>query len=239
MIKETKARSVLKSVTWRICATLTTFTLVWIFTGKLDTAIMVGGLEAFIKMAIYFFHERLWIKIKFGKKEIEPFVLWFTGLSGSGKTRLAEEVAQRLEKFSLKVDHLDGKNIRKVLHDTDYTRMSVNDHIMRVGHLASKLEDKGVFVAASFLSPYRESRDFVREICTNFIEIYVATPLEFCEREDIRGLYAKARKGEIKNFPGVDVDYEPPEHPDWVVDLSQKEISDAAYEIVRHCKKYL
>ena len=96
MIKETKARSVLKSVTWRICATLTTFTLVWIFTGKLDTAIMVGGLEAFIKMAIYFFHERLWIKIKFGKKEIEPFVLWFTGLSGSGKTRLAEEVAQRL-----------------------------------------------------------------------------------------------------------------------------------------------
>ena len=239
MIKETKYRSVLKSITWRFCATATTFTLVWIFTGKLDMAVMVGGLEALIKMVIYFLHERVWLSVQFGKREIQPFVLWLTGLSGSGKTDLAEAVKDRLEGLGFKTDHLDGKNIRHVLQDTGFTREDVNDHIRRVGHLASKLEEKGVFVVASFLSPYKESRAFVRDICQKFIEVHVSTPLEVCEKEDLRGLYARARKGEIQNLPGVNVEYEAPSNPDLVIDLSEKSIPEAADEIVHFLKKHL
>ena len=239
MIKETKSRSILKSITWRFCATLTTFTLVWLFTGKLETAIMVGGLEAFIKMLIYFLHERIWLGVKFGKREIQPFVVWFTGLSGSGKTDLAESVAARLSEMEFKVDHLDGKNIRQVLRDTGFSRDSVNDHIRRVGHLASKLEAKGVFVVASFLSPFKESRVFVRDTCKKYIEVHVSTPLEVCEKEDLRGLYARARKGEIQNLPGVDVEYEVSLNPDLTIDLSEQKISDATDEVLKFLKKHL
>ena len=239
MVKETKYRTIVKSITWRVCATATTFTLVWIFTGKLDLAIMVGGLEAIIKMIVYFVHERVWLSVKFGKKEIQPFVVWFTGLSGSGKTDLAESVKTRLSELDLKVDHLDGKNIRNVLRDTGFTRESVNDHIRRVGHLAGKLEDRGVFVVASFLSPFKESRAFVRDICKNYIEVYVSTPLEICEKEDVRGLYARARKGEIQNLPGIDVEYEQPSNADITIDLSQTEIPKATHEIMKILEKHL
>jgi adenylylsulfate kinase len=239
MIKEIKARSILKSITWRICATLTTFTIVGIVFKKWDVAAMVGGLEAFFKMGIYFIHERVWVKVKFGKREVQPFVVWFTGLSGSGKTELAEHVTAQLQHIGFKVDHLDGKNIRKLIPDTDYTRDHVNDHIMRIGLLASRLEDKGVLVVASFLSPYRESRQFVRDICANFIEVHVATSLAYCESKDENGLYAKARKGEIRNLPGVDVQYEAPENADIVVDLGEQTMQHAADQVIRYLKRYI
>ena len=239
MIKETKARSILKSITWRVCATLTTFILVFVFTKKLDLAIIVGGLEAFLKIIIYFLHERLWIYIKFGKKEISPYVLWFTGLSGSGKTELAESVSRQLEKMEFKTEHLDGKNIRSLFPDIDYSRQHVNDHIKRIGLLASRLEQKGVFVCASFLSPYRESRQFVRQMSTHFMEIFVSTPLEFCEKQDIRGLYAAARQGKIQNFPGVNIQYEIPENPDLTIDLSQQTVEQATRTIIQFLKKQI
>ena len=242
MIKETKSRSILKSITWRFCATLTTFILVWIFTKELDVAIIVGGLEAFLKIIIYFLHERLWIFIKYGKKEISPYVLWFTGLSGSGKTELAESVSRQLDKMGFKVEHLDGKNIRSLFPDIDYSKQHVNDHIKRVGLQTLKflkLENKGVFVCASFLSPYRESRQFVRQMCRHFMEIHVSTPLEVCEKNDGRGLYSAARQGKIKNLPGVDVQYEVPENPDLTIDLSKQSIDQATSAIVQSLKKNL
>ena len=239
MIKETKSRSILKSITWRCCATLTTFILVWVFTKELDVAIIIGGLEAFLKIIIYFLHERLWIFIKYGKKEISPYVLWFTGLSGSGKTELAESVSRQLDKMGFKVEHLDGKNIRSLFPDIDYSKQHVNDHIKRVGLLASRLENKGIFVCASFLSPYRESRQFVRQMCRHFMEIHVSTPLEVCEKNDGRGLYSAARQGKIKNLPGVDVQYEVPENPDLTIDLSKQSIDQATSAIVQSLKKNL
>ena len=84
--------------------------------------------------------------------------------------------------------------------------------------MASRLAEHGVTVVASFVSPYRESRDFIRRLCGDFIEVYVATPLEECERRDVKGLYARARRGEIRNFTGIDDPYEPPEHPELTLD---------------------
>ena len=100
-----------------------------------------------------------------------------------------------------------------------------------MGYLASKLEKNGVFVVASFVSPYRESRDFVRTLCKNFVEVHVATPLTVCEQRDVKGLYAKARRGEIQNFTGIDDPFEPPLQPDVVIDTTKLTV-DKAGEMV-------
>jgi adenylylsulfate kinase len=239
MYKETNFRSVLKTISWRFLATLTTFSLVWIFTGKIDTALAVGGLEVIIKMIIYFFHERGWNRVKWGRKHIEPFVVWITGLSGSGKTEVAKIVTEKLKEKKFNTDHLDGETIRDIFPRTGFSRNEVNRHIERVGLLASRLEKNGVFVVASFISPFGESREFVKELCGNFIEIHLATPLKFCEKLDHNNLYSRARKGEIKNLAGVDVKYEEPESPDLVLDVSDLGIEKTADKVSGYLKKFM
>ena len=129
------------------------------------------------------------------------------------------------------MERLDGDTIRDIFPNTGFSRADRDAHIKRVGYLASKLEKNGVFVVASFVSPYRESRDFVRTLCKNFVEVHVATPLTVCEQRDVKGLYAKARRGEIKNFTGIDDPFEPPLHPDLVVDTTKLTV-DKAGELV-------
>ena len=147
-----------------------------------------------------------------------PAVLWFTGLSGSGKSTIAERVHAELERRGTKTEYIDGDALRAVFPSTGFTREQREEHLRRTGYMASRLEAHGIMVVASFVSPYRESRDFVRKLCRNFVEIYVSTPLEECERRDVKGLYARARKGEIRNFTGIDDPYEPPEHPELTLD---------------------
>ena len=238
MHRETHLRSVIKAFTWRFLATLTTFTLVWLFTGKLDTAIMVGGLEAVIKMLIYFMHERGWQRVRWGRHEIKPFVVWITGLSGSGKTEIAKIVAEKLEKKDVKTEHLDGETIRHIFPRTGFSKQEVDQHIQRVGLLANRMENRGVCVVASFISPYRESREFVKSICSNYIEVYLSTPLEYCEERDYNGLYSRARKGEVTNLPGVDIEYERPDNPELEFDVSETGIEKAADEIVKYVKRF-
>jgi len=159
-------------------------------------------------------------------------VLWFTGLSGSGKSTLAEWVAAELRRRGSAVEMLDGDSIRDVFPNTGFSKAERDAHIKRVGYLASRLEFHGVTVVASLVSPYRESRDFVRGLCRNFIEIYVSTPLDECERRDVKGLYARARRGEIRNFTGIDDPYEPPVAPDLVVDTSGVSLEDAGRQVL-------
>jgi len=239
MYKETNLRSVLKTISWRFLATLTTFSLVWIFTGKIDTALTVGGLEAIIKMIIYFFHERGWDRIRWGRRHIETFVVWITGLSGSGKTEVAKVLTRDLRKRKFNTDHLDGETIRDIFPRTGFSRNEVNRHIERVGLLASRLEKNGVFVVASFISPFGESREFVRSLCDNFVEIYLSTPLEYCEKIDYNNLYSRARRGEVKNLAGVDVEYEDPASPDLVLDVSELGIEKAAGKVNLYLRKFM
>jgi adenylylsulfate kinase len=145
-------------------------------------------------------------------------VLWFTGLSGSGKSTIASRVVSDLRRQGVELEYLDGDSLREVFPNTGFTRPERDEHLRRTGYMASRLAAHGVTVIASLVSPYRDSRDFVRGLCSNFIEIYVATPLEECERRDVKGLYARARRGEIRNFTGIDDPYEPPEHPDLTLD---------------------
>ena len=202
MVIEARYRSLLKAFSWRLFGTFATFVLVYIFTGKGFVALTVSGSELVSKIALYFLHERLWEKIKFGRRRISPVVVWFTGLSGAGKSTLANQVYERLLASGLKVELLDGDTIRNIFPKIGFTRIDREEHIKRVGYLASRLEAHGIFVLASFVSPYQESRNFVRSLCNNFVEIHVSTSLSVCEDRDVKGLYAKARKGEIKNFTG-------------------------------------
>jgi adenylylsulfate kinase len=122
MIIETRYRSWLKAITWRIIATLTTVVLVYIFFGRLEMAAAVGALEVILKLIFNFVHERIWLWIKFGKKRIEPFVLWFTGLPACGKTTIADLVYQKLSGGELEIERLDGKNVRKLYPEVGFTR---------------------------------------------------------------------------------------------------------------------
>jgi adenylylsulfate kinase len=145
-------------------------------------------------------------------------VLWFTGLSGSGKSTIAVRVHEALVGRGTEVEYIDGDALREVFPNTGFTRAEREEHLRRTGYMASRLAAHGVTVIASFVSPYRESRDFIRRLCPRFVEIFVATPLDECERRDVKGLYARARRGEIRNFTGIDDPYEVPEHPELTLD---------------------
>jgi adenylylsulfate kinase len=160
-------------------------------------------------------------------------VIWFTGLSGSGKTTIAERVVAELESSGRSVEPLDGDAIRAIFPETGFSREERNAHIGRVGYFASRLEHHGIVVVASFVSPYRQAREFVRGLCHIFVEAYLSTPLDVCERRDVKGLYSRARRGEIRQFTGIDDPYEPPTAPELTFDTSVISPDEAASQVVR------
>jgi adenylylsulfate kinase len=184
-------------------------------------------------MLLYFGHERLWNNVHYGIRERRPAVIWLTGLSGSGKSTIAEKLYEEMIKRNLRVEHLDGDRVREIFPRTGFTKEERDRHIRRIGFLASMLEKNGVFVIASFIAPYKESRDFVRNSCINYKEIYLSTPLEECEKRDPKGLYAKVRSGEIKNFTGVDDPYEIPENPALTIDTSKYSIEESTKMVLK------
>jgi adenylylsulfate kinase len=238
MYSESHVRSIAKAVTWRILGTITTSALVYFFTRRLAVSLTVGGLEFASKIGLFWIHERAWDRIRIGRRStVRPAVLWFTGLSGSGKSTIAKEILAQLERRGYEVEHLDGDTIRDLFPQTGFTRAERDAHVRRVGYLASRLEKHGTFVIASLISPYEESRRFVRGLCDNFIEIHVATPLDECERRDPKGLYAKVRSGDITSFTGIDDPYEAPENPDVTIDTRGLSIEEAAAIVLKRLQE--
>lgn len=166
-------------------------------------------------------------------------VLWLTGLSGAGKSTLADRVCESLVRRGCDVERLDGDALRAAFPGTGFTREARDEHIKRVGYMASLLEKHGVIVVCSFISPYRQARDFVRGLCRNFVEVHVKASIEECRRRDVKGLYAKAGAGEVKQFTGLDDPYEPPQGPEVVVDTERLTIDEAATVILQYVERYL
>jgi adenylylsulfate kinase len=147
-------------------------------------------------------------------------LIWFTGLSGSGKSTLAVQLEAQLFARGFKTYLLDGDNIRTGLNkDLSFTDEGRVENIRRIGEVSKLLLDAGVIVLSAFISPFKADREQVKTIVgsSNYIEVFVDTPLEICEQRDVKGLYKKARAGEVKNFTGIDSPYERPESPDLVI----------------------
>ena len=169
-------------------------------------------------------------------KNQTPKVLWFTGLSGSGKSTIANEVEKTLNLMNRHTFLLDGDNIRHGLNkDLGFTEADRIENIRRIGEVAKLMADAGLIVLTAFISPFRAERQIVREMLPEgeFIEVFVDTPLSVAEARDVKGLYKKARAGELKNFTGIDSPYEPPEHPDIVVNTVEMTPEQAAEHIIR------
>tara|TARA_B100000809_G_C15061146_1_gene502449 strand:+ start:178 stop:777 length:600 start_codon:yes stop_codon:yes gene_type:complete len=165
------------------------------------------------------------------------FLLWFTGLSGSGKSTIANLVERELYKLGVKTYALDGDNIRKgINNDLSFSPEDRTENIRRISEVANLMIDAGLVVLAAFVSPYKKDRDNIKSIVkdVNFVEIYINTSIEECERRDVKGLYKKARAGEIKNMTGISAPYEAPEHPDIEIHTEFESIEDAVDKIIKH-----
>jgi len=238
MYKETNKRSIVKGISWRVIATTTTILIVYFFFDRLDLAIAAGMIETVLKVGLYWAHERAWFRIRWGKKKIEPFNLWFTGLPLSGKTTIADKVYTELEKLHIPIERLDSKDIRDLIPNIGFTREDRNRHMHRIGFLIQKLQKNAISTVASFVSPYKESRKAIREMVNNNIVVYVKADIETCKKRDYKGVYAKAMRGELENFSGVNDTYEEPQHAEIIIDTDKMNVDEAVELIVNYVKKH-
>lgn len=162
-------------------------------------------------------------------------VVWFTGLSGSGKSTLAHAVEEELHQAGCRTFVLDGDNVRHGLcRDLGFSIEDRRENIRRIAETAKLITEAGVIAMTAFISPFREDRERARSLFPHgdFIEIYCATPLEVCESRDVKGLYARARAGEVKEFTGISSPYEPPVKPELVVDTGGQALEDCVAQVL-------
>ena len=181
-------------------------------------------------------------EIRASKLGQKPMTLWFTGLSGAGKSTLANEIEKALTISGNHTMLLDGDNVRMGLNkNLGFEEKDRIENIRRVAEVAKLMNDAGLIVLTAFISPYQSDRQNAREIIgtDNFVEIYVSTPLEECERRDVKGLYKKARRGEIPNFTGISSPFEAPEHAEIVIDTSKYSLEEAIELVLKEVRKYL
>ena len=167
-------------------------------------------------------------------------ILWFTGLSGSGKSTLAIEVERRLFERGCKTYTLDGDNVRHGLNkNLDFSPEGRIENIRRIGEVAKLFADAGLIVCTAFISPYKKDRDSVRQLLNKgkFIEVYIDCSLSECEKRDPKGLYKKARKGEITDFTGVSAPYEIPLEPEITVNTTLDTVEESAEKVLEHLIK--
>jgi adenylylsulfate kinase len=238
MYKETNKRSIAKGISWRVIATTTTIIIVYFFFNRLDLAIVAGLIETVLKVGFYWAHERAWFKVKWGRKKIEPFNLWFTGLPLSGKTTIANKVYEELQKLDIPLERLDSKDIRDVVPNIGFSREDRNRHMKRIGHLIQTLQRNSISTVCSFVSPYRESRKAIRVMVKNNIVVYLKADIETCKNRDYKGVYKKAIKGELENFTGINDIYEEPQHSEIVIDTTKVNIDKAVFEIIQYIRNH-
>ncbi|MEC1733265.1 adenylyl-sulfate kinase [Bacillus mojavensis] len=176
------------------------------------------------------------------KNKHKSSILWLTGLSGSGKSTIANAAARELFEQGYQVIVLDGDNIRHGLNkDLDFSDEDRKENIRRIGEVAKLFVQQGTIVITAFISPFREDRDQVRQLVQagEFNEVYIKCDLEICEQRDPKGLYKKARNGEIQFFTGIDSPYEEPEAPELVLDSGQYDREECKNQLIEFVKQQL
>ena len=172
MYQETNFRSIIKGFSWRIIATLTTVIIIYVFFGEFELAIVAGFIETIFKVILYWAHERMWLKIRWGRKRIEPFNVWLTGLPLSGKTTIGDKVFEELQKLDIPIERIDSKDIRSIIPNIGYSKDERIQHIQRVGYLIKTLQNNSISTVCSFVSPYQETREIIKSMAKNTICVY-------------------------------------------------------------------
>jgi adenylyl-sulfate kinase len=174
------------------------------------------------------------------QKKQKPCILWFTGLSGAGKSTVADAVEQKLFELGHHTYLLDGDNVRHGLNkDLGFSDADRIENIRRIGEMAKLFADAGLIVMSAFISPFRSDRQMVRDLVEEkeFVEVYISTPLSTCEERDPKGLYKKARSGQIKNFTGIDSDYEVPHHPEVTLNTAELNVNECVDRVISYLKQ--
>ncbi|HIM39288.1 MAG TPA: adenylyl-sulfate kinase [Methylophaga aminisulfidivorans] len=174
------------------------------------------------------------------QKKQKPCILWFTGLSGAGKSTVADAVEQKLFELGHHTYLLDGDNVRHGLNkDLGFSDADRIENIRRIGEMAKLFADAGLIVMSAFISPFRSDRQMVRDLVKEkeFVEVYISTPLSTCEERDPKGLYKKARSGQIKNFTGIDSDYEVPHHPEVTLNTAELNVNECVDRVISYLKQ--
>jgi len=167
-------------------------------------------------------------------------VVWITGLPCSGKTTISKEIAKYLEKKGKKVQLLDGDVLRSTINsDLGFSKKDRNENIKRVVYIARMLSGHKINVVVAFVSPYQEMRENARKICPNFIEVYLKCSLEKCKNRDVKGMYKKALKGEIKDFTGVQDRYEIPNNPEIILNTDKNTLKESLSQFTNYLERYV
>lgn len=170
-------------------------------------------------------------------KNQPSFVVWFTGLSGSGKSTIASLVEQKLFNKGMFTYTLDGDNIRRGINKgLGFSREDRKENLRRIAEVAKLFVDSGMITIAAFISPLKQDREMIKSIIggDDYVEVFVDTSVEECERRDVKGLYKKARAGEIKNFTGINAPYEKPENPDVVIKTEEESIDQSVEKVIKY-----
>jgi adenylyl-sulfate kinase len=225
----------IKSLSYRLYSSFITIVIAFVCTGNWIASISIGLLDNFIKVFSYYFFDEIWYRVRGFKAK--PAVVWLTGLSGAGKTTIAYALKEKLNLFEVSSVILDGDEIRTAIKLDGYDEESRKKHNRNVGYIASLFEKQGNVVIVALVSPYADVRNEVRNMCSNFIEVYVSTSLEVCKQRDNKGLYKKAIRGEIKNFTGISAPYEAPQNPELVLTTDHADIQKNIASILKLLKK--
>ena len=192
-----------------------------------------------INMILYFFYHGIFLKLFSLETQTKGYILWLTGLSGSGKTTISNRLQEELLKQGKRVQQIDGDILRKTISkDLGFSLEDRTKNLERAIEVANLLSNNNIIVICSFISPIAELRhSFKRRFYNKFIEIYVNAPLEVCEKRDVKGLYKKARSGEIKDFTGISQEYEEPFLPNIEINTDKETIEESTNKILIYLKR--
>jgi len=242
MIVETLTRHLIKTISWRVVATLELIVLAYILSGSLTIAVLLGGVDLVIKSGLYLIHEIIWARVNFGRQlnTKSGYCVLLTGLSGSGKTTIANAIAEKLQKKLIQVYQVDGDIARLTFSkDLGFNIEDREENNKRAAYIASYLSTRGI-VLLSFISPTEKIRAYIKQFCPNSIIVYVQCDIEECMRRDPKGHYGKLRDGLLNNIPftgmHLDAQYEPPSHADLALpteSLSADECSDRVINLLK------
>jgi len=238
---DTRLRSLAKGLCWRLVAFALTGLFAGLVTGDASVGLLVGLVDSLAKVALFYLHERAWISLRWGQRAPEGCVVWFTGLPCSGKTTIAEELAALLRARGRCVVRIDGDTVRDTLatgervglcSDLGFSRADRKENLRRQREAAWLASQGGAVALVSAITPYEETRRKARERLGRLLLVYVSTSADRCEARDVKGMWARARAGEISDFTGIDGVYEVPTTADLELD-TKGTIAAAADAVLR------